>query len=66
MAEKLHKLRCQGQQHQDDQDADCDVIGNFHDPSPRRPGDNTNSAKREIIPDIREAAGDWGVEMGAA
>ena len=28
-----------------------------HGPSPRRPGDNTNSAKREIIPDIREAEG---------
>ena len=66
MAKKSQELRCQGQQHQDDQDADCDVIGSGHGPSPRQTGDNTNSAKREIIPDIREAAGDWGVEMGAA
>ena len=28
MAKKSQELRCQGQQHQDDQDADCDVIGN--------------------------------------
>ena len=57
MAKKSQELRRQGQQHQDDQNADCDVIGNGHGPSPRQTGDNINSAKREIIPGIREAEG---------